>query len=99
MTVMLETPKAIANAAAIAAVPGIDMLLMGCSDLTLEMGIPGKFEDPRLVAAIESTIAACRQHGKIPALGATLTVGGVQIDVVAASDRAVEAVRLTKKKR
>jgi 2-keto-3-deoxy-L-rhamnonate aldolase RhmA len=49
VTVMLETPKAIANAAAIAAVPGIDMLLMGCSDLTLEMGIPGKFEDPRLV--------------------------------------------------
>jgi 2-keto-3-deoxy-L-rhamnonate aldolase RhmA len=69
VTVMLETPKAIANAAAIAAVPGIDMLLMGCSDLTLEMGIPGQFEDPRLVAAIETTIAACRQHGKIPALG------------------------------
>jgi 2-keto-3-deoxy-L-rhamnonate aldolase RhmA len=69
VTVMLETPKAIANAAAIAAVPGIDMLLMGCSDLTLEMGIPGKFEDPRLVAAIETTIAACHLHGKIPALG------------------------------
>lgn len=69
VTVMLETPKAIANAAAIAAVPGIDMLLMGCSDLTLEMGIPGKFEDPRLVAAIETTIAACAAHGKIPAIG------------------------------
>ena len=69
VTVMLETPKAIANAAEIAAVPGIDMLLMGCSDLTLEMGIPGQFEDPRLVAAIEATIAACRRHGKIPALG------------------------------
>ncbi len=67
--VMLETPKAIANADAIAAVPGIDMLLMGCSDLTLEMGIPGKFEDPKLVAAIETTIAACRRHGKIPAIG------------------------------
>jgi len=69
VTVMLETPKAIANAAAIAAVPGIDMLLMGCSDLTLELGIPGKFEDPRLVAAIETTIAACATHGKIPAIG------------------------------
>ena len=69
VTVMLETPRAIANAEAIAAVPGIDMLLMGCSDLTLEMGIPGKFEDPRLVAAIETTIAACRKHGKIPGIG------------------------------
>jgi 2-keto-3-deoxy-L-rhamnonate aldolase RhmA len=33
------------------------------------MGIPGKFEDPRLVAAIETTIAACRKHGKIPGIG------------------------------
>jgi 2-keto-3-deoxy-L-rhamnonate aldolase RhmA len=30
---MLETPTAIANAAAIAAVPGIDVLLMGTNDL------------------------------------------------------------------
>ncbi|MFO0292310.1 MAG: HpcH/HpaI aldolase family protein [Rhodospirillales bacterium] len=69
VAVMIETPKAVANADAIAAVPGIDMLLMGCSDLTLEMGIPGQFEDPRLVAAIETVIAACRRHGRIPAIG------------------------------
>lgn len=69
VSVMIETPRAVANADAIAAVPGIDMLLMGCSDLTLEMGIPGRFEDPRLVAAIETVIAACGRHGKIPAIG------------------------------
>ena len=69
VAVMLETPMAIADAAAIAGVPGVDMLLMGCGDLTLEMGIPGKFEDPRLVATIETTIAACRHPGKIPAIG------------------------------
>ncbi len=69
VAVMIETPRAVENAEAIAAVPGIDMLLMGCSDLTLEMGIPGRFEDPRLVAAIESVVAACRRHGRIPAIG------------------------------
>jgi 4-hydroxy-2-oxoheptanedioate aldolase len=69
VAVMIETPKAVANADAIAAVPGIDMLLMGCSDLTLEMGIPGQFEDPRLVAAIETVVAACRRHGRIPGIG------------------------------
>jgi len=69
VTVMIETPRAVENAAAMAAVPGIDMLLMGCSDLSLEMGIPGEFEDPRMVSAIEKVIAACKQHGKIPALG------------------------------
>jgi 4-hydroxy-2-oxoheptanedioate aldolase len=41
VVVMLETPKAISNAAAIAAIPGIDSLLIGTSDLTMELGIPG----------------------------------------------------------
>ena len=36
---------------------------------------------------------------KIPAPSATLTVSGVAIEVVAASDRAIETVRLTKRKR
>jgi 2-keto-3-deoxy-L-rhamnonate aldolase RhmA len=69
VAVMIETPKAVANAEAIAAVPGIDMLLMGCSDLTLEMGIPGQFEHPDVAGAIETVIAACRRHGRIPAIG------------------------------
>ena len=43
--VMLETPQAIANAPAIAAVPGIDSLLIGTSDLSMELGIPGQFGD------------------------------------------------------
>ena len=42
ITVMIETPKAVDNAEAIAAVPGIDCLLVGSSDLSMEMGIPGE---------------------------------------------------------
>ena len=38
---MIETPEAIDNAEAIAAIPGIDALLIGSNDLALEMGIPG----------------------------------------------------------
>ena len=37
---LLETPTAIANADAIAAVPGIDSLLIGPHDLAMELGIP-----------------------------------------------------------
>src|SRR5512146_672782 len=47
--VMLETPTAIANTYAIAAVPGIDVLLMGTNDLCAEMGIHGQFGDDRVV--------------------------------------------------
>jgi hypothetical protein len=38
---MLETPEGIANADAIAAVPGIDVLLIGSNDLCTALGIPG----------------------------------------------------------
>jgi 4-hydroxy-2-oxoheptanedioate aldolase len=66
---MMETPRAIENAEKIAAVPGIDVLLMGTNDLCLEMGIPGQLEHERVVAAMDTVIAACGKHGKWPGLG------------------------------
>ena len=67
--VMLETPTAIANAEAIAAVPGIDVLLIGTNDLCAELGIHGDFGNARVVDAYRATIAACRQHGKFAGMG------------------------------
>jgi 4-hydroxy-2-oxoheptanedioate aldolase len=69
VVVMLETPQAIASADAIAAVKGIDVLLIGTNDLCAEMGMPGQFADAKVVAAYESVIAACRRHGKYPGMG------------------------------
>jgi len=65
---MMETPTAIANAEAIAAVPGIDALLIGTNDLAAEMGIPGDFGHQKIAAAYESVIAACHKHGKFPGM-------------------------------
>jgi len=67
--VMLETPAAIANADEIAAVAGIDVLLIGSNDLCAEMGIPGDFGSDRLADAYGKTIAACTKHGKFPGMG------------------------------
>lgn len=69
LVMMLETPQAIAEAEAIAAVPGVDVLLIGTNDLTLEMGISGKYDDPRVVRAYETVIAACARHGKHAGMG------------------------------
>ena len=69
VTVMLETPQAIANADAIAAVPGIDVLMIGTSDLTMEMGVPGQIDHADVVKGYETVIAACRKHGKQPGMG------------------------------
>jgi 2-keto-3-deoxy-L-rhamnonate aldolase RhmA len=69
VVVMLETPKAIASADAIAQVPGVDVLLIGTNDLCAEMGIPGQFTDPRVEDAYRKVIAACAKHGKHPGMG------------------------------
>ncbi|HTZ38025.1 MAG TPA: aldolase/citrate lyase family protein [Stellaceae bacterium] len=69
VVVMLETPRAIENAAAIAAVPGIDSLLIGTNDLAMELGIPGRFDEPRIVAAYQAVVDACRTHGKYAGVG------------------------------
>jgi 2-keto-3-deoxy-L-rhamnonate aldolase RhmA len=66
--VMLETPTAIANADEIAAVPGIDVLLIGTNDLCAEMGIHGDFGNDRVAEAYGAMIAACRRHGKFPGM-------------------------------
>ncbi len=67
--VMLETPDAIALADEIAAVPGIDSILIGTNDLCCEMGIPGQFGDPKVEAAYRTVIDACRKHGIHPGMG------------------------------
>ena len=69
VVVMLETPLAISKAEDIAAVKGVDVLLIGTNDLCAEMGIPGKFTDARVETAYKTVIDACRRHGKHPGMG------------------------------
>jgi 2-keto-3-deoxy-L-rhamnonate aldolase RhmA len=67
--VMLESPEAVANADAIAAVDGIDVLFIGTSDLTAELGVSGQMGHPKVIAAYEAVGAACRRHGKVLGMG------------------------------
>src|SRR6267378_1579421 len=69
VVVMLESPRAIENAEEIAAVPGVDVLLIGTSDLCAEIGILGQVGDARVEAAYRRVIDACRRHGKHPGMG------------------------------
>ena len=73
VVVMIESPQGVANAEAIAAVKGVDALLIGTNDLCFEMGIPGQFNDPKVKEAYTKVIAACRKHGKFPGMGGMYT--------------------------
>lgn len=63
VAVMIETAEAVANAAAIAAVPGIDILFIGPFDLSMSIGTFPEF-GPKHEAAVQSVLAAAKAHGK-----------------------------------
>lgn len=69
LAVMLESPAAIDNADAIAAVDGIDVVMIGTNDLCAEMGIPGQFGHERVTDAYTRVVAACAGHGKWAGMG------------------------------
>ena len=69
VVVMIETREGLENVEAIAAVPGVDVLLLGCNDLAAELGITGQIGHARIGAAIDAVCAACVKHGKVAGLG------------------------------
>ena len=64
MVAMLETPEGVQRADEIAATEGVDALMMGPMDLSLEMGLPGQVRHARICQAYPQAAAAARRHGK-----------------------------------
>ncbi len=65
----LETAKAVENADAIAAVPGVDVLTMGLNDLSVDMGIPGQLGHDKIAAAVDRVAKAAWAAGKFAGFG------------------------------
>jgi 2-keto-3-deoxy-L-rhamnonate aldolase RhmA len=68
LIVQIETAEAIERLDQILSVTGVDAALVGPTDLSVALGVPGAMDDPRLVAAIERTMAACLVHHVVPAI-------------------------------
>lgn len=60
----IETHTGVANAAEIAAVPGLDGMFVGPNDLACDLGCTGQFDTPEMEAAITQVIGAGKQSGK-----------------------------------
>lgn len=91
VVVMLETPEAVERADEIAAVPGVDILHVGATDLCDAMGMPGRFTDPRLQAQFERVAEACRRHGKVAGAGGLGTAPEVMQKMIRLGVRFVTA--------
>ncbi len=59
----IETCRGIDNVEAIAARDGVAGIWIGHFDLSIDMGIPAKFDDPEFAAAMKRVARACRKHG------------------------------------
>lgn len=66
---LIESLKAVENCEKIAATSGIDALLIGTSDLCMDMGMPGQVGDPKIADIYNRVIAAARSNGKHPGMG------------------------------
>ncbi|CAI7632158.1 unnamed protein product [Penicillium pancosmium] len=67
--IMIETLEALEAVDEIAAVPYVDVLLIGTNDLSACLGVPGEHDDPRITEAYARVIAACRKHGRALGIG------------------------------
>ena len=60
----LEDPRAVENAEAIGSVEGVDVLMLGPGDFSVQSGIPGQFDHPKLHKAVDTIARAARNTGK-----------------------------------
>ncbi len=62
--IQIETPEAVANIEAIAAVEGADVLFVGPTDLSYNMGIRDQLESPRFTETLRRVSDAAQRQGK-----------------------------------
>jgi 4-hydroxy-2-oxoheptanedioate aldolase len=62
--VQVEAAGAVADADEIAALPEVDVLFVGPADLSHNLGVPGQFDHPTYLGALDAVVTACRAHSK-----------------------------------
>lgn len=84
---MIESAAGVAAAREIASVDGISMLFLGPLDLTADIGCIGRFDDPRVAAAVDALRLSLEGSGKW--LGSTTFPGVGASDLIARGYRFV----------
>ena len=65
---MIETVESINNLDEILSVPGIDVLLVGPSDLSINLDITLDYLNPKYGKALDKIAAACKKAGVVPGM-------------------------------
>ena len=62
----IETKRALDAREELLAVPGIDAVMIGPADLSISLGVPGEFQHPKMVEAMEAIRDSCDRRGIAP---------------------------------
>ena len=62
----IETKTALEAREELLSVPGIDAVMVGPADLSISLGVPGEFQHPKMVEAMEAIRDSCVRHGVAP---------------------------------
>ncbi|KAG5752509.1 hypothetical protein H9Q70_004833 [Fusarium xylarioides] len=68
VSVMIESKTAVENVEDIAAVEGVDVVLVGSNDLAIELGAPSEFRSDTFREALTRVSKACKKYSKVMGL-------------------------------
>ena len=84
LVAQIEEEEAVANIDEIIDVEGVDAILLGPSDLSVSMGIPGQFQSPEFIGSIDNVLAVAKKKNTpvmctVSYLAHPVTVESVQV--------------------
>ena len=68
IVMQIESQLAIDRREELLSVPGVDAIMIGPADLSISLGVPGEFEHPSMIKAIQSVLDTCLRRGVIPGM-------------------------------
>jgi 2-keto-3-deoxy-L-rhamnonate aldolase RhmA len=66
VVLQIETQKAFDMRDELLSVAGIDTVMVGPADLSISLGVPGDFQNPKMVSTMEAIVESCNKHGVHP---------------------------------
>ena len=66
VVLQIETVRAVEARDELLSVQHIDAVMVGPVDLSISLGVPGDFEHPKMLDAVEKIFDSCRKHGVAP---------------------------------
>src|SRR5579885_2061629 len=70
VVLQIETKLAVKRCDELLSVAGIDAVLVGPVDLSISLGVPGEFQHPAMIEAMETIRDSCFRHGVAPGMQA-----------------------------